>query len=172
MSCALIQKGDEYELMLKGAPDFLVNDNMLYETANGTQTLNQEVYTGIMSQLANWSEQCYRNIALCHYKVDFNVYDGANLIKNPFEKLDKSKYILYGLVGIEDPLRSTVAESIVKCKKAGITVRMITGDNKETAFAIAKKCGILEPDVSKQSIDNYVISGTKFNELTGGTKEI
>jgi P-type E1-E2 ATPase len=78
--------------------------------------------------------------------------DGV-VLKDPFAKLDKSKYILYGLVGIEDPLRSTVAESIFKCKKAGITVRMITGDNKETAFAIAKKCGILDPNIPKADLD-------------------
>lgn len=69
-------------------------------------------------------------------------------------------------------MRETVAESIEKCKKAGITVRMITGDNKETAFAIAKKCGILDEKIPKTDLDKYVISGQKFNELTGGTKEI
>jgi len=47
-----------------------------------------------MSQLANWSEQCYRNIALCHYKVDFDVMTDGVVIKDPFEKLDSSKYIL------------------------------------------------------------------------------
>lgn len=49
---------------------------------------------------------------------------------------------------------------------------MITGDNKETAFAIAKKCGILDEKIPKTDLDKYVISGQKFNELTGGTKEI
>jgi P-type E1-E2 ATPase len=60
---------------------------------------------------------------------------------------------LYGMIGIEDPLRGTVAESIAKCQKAGITVRMITGDNKETAFAIAKKCGILNADIPKADLE-------------------
>jgi len=57
------------------------------------------------------------------------------------------------LIGIEDPLRKTVADSIAKCQKAGITVRMITGDNKETAFAIAKQCGILPEDIPKADLD-------------------
>jgi len=56
-------------------------------------------------------------------------------------------------VGIQDPLRAGVRESIEKCKMAGITVRMVTGDNSETAFAIAKECGILEPDIPKSDID-------------------
>jgi len=54
---------------------------------------------------------------------------------------------------------------------AGITVRMITGDNAETAFAIAKECGILPIDTPKSEIDKYVITGSKFNELSGGTRE-
>lgn len=49
---------------------------------------------------------------------------------------------------------------------------MITGDNALTAFAIAKECGILEPNTPDEAMDKYVISGTKFNEMTGGTREI
>ena len=42
------------------------------------------------------------------------------------------------LVGIEDPLRDNVEDAIARCKKAGITVRMATGDNIVTAVSIAK----------------------------------
>jgi len=50
---------------------------------------------------------------------------------------------LVALVGIEDPLREEVPGAIADCQKAGIVVRMVTGDNIETARAIAKKCGII-----------------------------
>lgn len=69
-------------------------------------------------------------------------------------------------------MRDQVKESIEKCQKAGITVRMITGDNAQTAFAIAKECGILPVDTPKADLDNYVITGQKFNELSGGTREV
>ncbi|XP_064331518.1 plasma membrane calcium-transporting ATPase 3 isoform X3 [Phalacrocorax carbo] len=49
------------------------------------------------------------------------------------------------IVGIEDPVRPEVPEAIRKCQRAGITVRMVTGDNLNTARAIAAKCGILPP---------------------------
>uniref|UniRef100_A0A8C4VTI3 Calcium-transporting ATPase n=1 Tax=Gopherus evgoodei TaxID=1825980 RepID=A0A8C4VTI3_9SAUR len=49
------------------------------------------------------------------------------------------------VVGIEDPLRPEVPDAITKCQNAGITVRMITGDNINTARTIALKCGILHP---------------------------
>jgi len=76
------------------------------------------------------------------------------------------------MVGIKDPLRSTVKESISKCKIAGITVRMVTGDNSETAFAIAKDCGILDENIPKSSLDEFVITGQRFNQLSGGTREV
>ena len=47
------------------------------------------------------------------------------------------------IVGIIDPLRADVKEAVRKCQGAGITVRMVTGDNLDTAKAIARQCGIL-----------------------------
>ncbi|XP_076841463.1 plasma membrane calcium-transporting ATPase 3a isoform X2 [Brachyhypopomus gauderio] len=47
------------------------------------------------------------------------------------------------VIGIEDPVRPEVPDAIRKCQRAGITVRMVTGDNINTARAIAAKCGII-----------------------------
>lgn len=46
--------------------------------------------------------------------------------------------IVIGVVGIKDPLRDGIAGAVIKCHQAGVQVRMITGDNKNTAVAIAK----------------------------------
>ncbi|XP_027349213.1 putative calcium-transporting ATPase 11, plasma membrane-type isoform X1 [Abrus precatorius] len=54
-----------------------------------------------------------------------------------------SGYTLIALVGIKDPVRPEVKEAVETCIAAGITVRMITGDNIHTARAIAKECGLL-----------------------------
>ena len=51
--------------------------------------------------------------------------------------------IVVGVVGIKDPLKKGVAQTVKQCKSAGITVRMVTGDNSETAVAIAKDANIL-----------------------------
>ena len=48
------------------------------------------------------------------------------------------------LVGIKDPLREGVKQAITDCHNAGITVRMVTGDNINTAVAISKDAGIIE----------------------------
>uniref|UniRef100_A0A6Q2XIL7 Calcium-transporting ATPase n=1 Tax=Esox lucius TaxID=8010 RepID=A0A6Q2XIL7_ESOLU len=62
------------------------------------------------------------------------------------------------VVGIEDPVRPEVPEAIRKCQKAGICVRMVTGDNINTARAIAAKCGIIHPGE-----DFLCIDGKEFN---------
>lgn len=61
---------------------------------------------------------------------------------DPIEAVEKGLTFI-GLIGIRDPLRPEIADSIKKCKRAGITVRMLTGDNETTAIAIAKEAGIL-----------------------------
>ncbi|KAM4695758.1 plasma membrane calcium-transporting ATPase 3 isoform 3-T3 [Rhinophrynus dorsalis] len=63
-----------------------------------------------------------------------------------------------GVVGIEDPVRPEVPEAIRKCQRAGITVRMVTGDNINTARAIAAKCGIIQPGE-----DFLCLEGKEFN---------
>ncbi|XP_013870767.1 plasma membrane calcium-transporting ATPase 1 isoform X2 [Austrofundulus limnaeus] len=77
---------------------------------------------------------------------------------------DKENEILSDLtciavVGIEDPVRPEVPEAISKCQRAGITVRMVTGDNINTARSIATKCGILLPGE-----DFLCLEGKEFNQ--------
>ena len=64
-----------------------------------------------------------------------------------------------GMVGIQDPLRDGVPDAVKECQRAGVVVRMVTGDNKLTAQAIAKECGILQPD-------GVVMEGPEFRNLS------
>lgn len=65
-------------------------------------------------------------------KNDKGVYD-----------IETSNLVLIGILGIKDILRPEVPGAVASCKTAGIKVRMVTGDNKITAKAIARECGIL-----------------------------
>ncbi|XP_029520471.2 plasma membrane calcium-transporting ATPase 3-like isoform X1 [Oncorhynchus nerka] len=69
-----------------------------------------------------------------------------------------SDLICITVVGIEDPVRPEVPDAIKQCQRAGITVRMVTGDNINTARAIAAKCGIIQP-----GDDFLCIDGKEFN---------
>uniref|UniRef100_A0A671MU52 Calcium-transporting ATPase n=1 Tax=Sinocyclocheilus anshuiensis TaxID=1608454 RepID=A0A671MU52_9TELE len=93
---------------------------------------------------------------ICLAYRDFPVSDGE-------PDWDNEADILTGLtcicvVGIEDPVRPEVPDAIKKCQRAGITVRMVTGDNINTARAIATKCGILH-----MGDDFLCLEGKEFN---------
>jgi Ca2+ transporting ATPase len=62
------------------------------------------------------------------------------------------------IVGIQDPVRPEVPDAITRCQQAGITVRMVTGDNINTARSIATACGILRP-----GDDFLALEGKDFN---------
>lgn len=70
------------------------------------------------------------------------------------------------LLGIKDILRKEVPHAIAQCKRAGVRVRMVTGDNLLTARAIALECGIVNPDDK----DSIVMNGMEFINLVGGGK--
>jgi Ca2+-transporting ATPase len=75
------------------------------------------------------------------------------------EPIPSSGYTCIGIVGIKDPVRPGVKESVAVCRSAGIVVRMVTGDNINTAKAIARECGILTDD-------GIAIEGPDFREKT------
>ncbi|MCL2321957.1 MAG: cation-translocating P-type ATPase [Oscillospiraceae bacterium] len=101
-------------------------------------------------------------------KIKSMAHEGLRVIAVAFTKLNDESSIpkiisdcnltFLGLVGLEDPPRETVKEDIATCKKAGIRVVMITGDNGLTASSIARKVGI----------ENYnnIITGNMLNELS------
>jgi Ca2+-transporting ATPase len=67
--------------------------------------------------------------------------------------------VFVGLVGIADPLREGVSRSVAKCRRAGVEVKMITGDDPRTARSIARQCGILEQD------DDLLMTSTEFQQI-------
>ncbi|KAE8662850.1 Calcium-transporting ATPase 2, plasma membrane-type [Hibiscus syriacus] len=78
---------------------------------------------------------------------------------SPDSAIPVSGYTCLGIVGIKDPVRPGVRESVATCRTAGITVRMVTGDNINTAKAIARECGILTDG-------GVAIEGPDFREKT------
>ncbi|XP_034058236.1 plasma membrane calcium-transporting ATPase 3-like isoform X4 [Gymnodraco acuticeps] len=94
---------------------------------------------------------------ICVAYRDFPAQAGEPNWENENEILNELTCIV--VVGIEDPVRPEVPDAIVKCQRAGITVRMVTGDNINTARAIAIKCGILLPGE-----DFLCMEGKEFNQ--------
>jgi P-type Ca2+ transporter type 2C len=76
----------------------------------------------------------------------------------PYEDLSQD-LTLIAITGIEDPLREGVRDSVMKCHKAGVTVKMCTGDNVLTARSIASQCGIFTPG-------GIIMEGPVFRKLS------
>lgn len=81
-------------------------------------------------------------------------------------EIETKGFSMVCLLGIKDILRQEVPGAIALCKKAGVRVRMVTGDNLLTARAIALECGIINPD----DRDSLVMNGIDFIHAVGGGK--
>ncbi len=91
--------------------------------------------------------------------TDFQSNDVPSIVIN-----DTGGLVLDALVGIQDPLRPGVADAIAQCERAGVRVRMVTGDNVLTARAISQRCGILDESSAR---DQYsCMEGPAFRALS------
>lgn len=127
----LAEYNDEKFIFIKGAPDRLF-EMAEYEASAG-QPFNQSYWEEKMVDLAKKGE---RVLGAAYKKVtdeDLHKLDHADLLDD---------VIFIGLTGIIDPPREEAIHAIEACKKAGIRVKMITGDHPETAHAIGKQLGI------------------------------
>ena len=74
---------------------------------------------------------------------------------------------MIAICGIKDIIRPEVPDAVAQCNIAGVRVRMITGDNKITAIAIAKDCGIIY-DGEERENELVCMEGPEFNSFVGG----
>ncbi|XP_035520536.1 plasma membrane calcium-transporting ATPase 1-like [Morone saxatilis] len=156
MSTVLKMHDGSYRMYSKGASEILLRKCCKILTANSEAKAfkprdRDDLVKKVIEPMAS---EGLRTICLAYR--DFPAADGE-------PQWDEEAHILTNLtciavVGIEDPVRPEVPEAIRKCQRAGITVRMVTGDNINTARAIATKCGILQP-----GDDFLCMEGKEFN---------
>ena len=124
--------------------------------------------------ISNFADQAYRTLSIAYKEVPKEEYekqkediDSEN--EEIFEEFLESELILLAIVGIQDPLRDGIPEAVGRCRRAGVTVRMVTGDNLATARAISKNAGIL----SDRDLNNKYscMEGRDFREEVGGLEE-
>lgn len=141
MASTLNKSENGYIVYAKGAIDNLLKV-CKYVLINGEEILiTDELKEKIIIESLKMSDKALRVLGSGYKKVN------EKISINEFEK----DLVLVGIVGMIDPPRIEVKDSIKEAKKAGITVVMITGDHKNTAFAIAK-----ELDIAK-SIDECIL---------------
>lgn len=111
--------------------------------------MTEDNHTRMSKVIQSYASRSLRTIALCYRDYDHwpprksKKYFQEEEVDVPYEDLvEDNDLTLVGVVGIEDPLRPGVKDAVVACQKAGVFVRMVTGDNMTTAKSIAKQCGI------------------------------
>ncbi|MEG1442273.1 MAG: cation-translocating P-type ATPase, partial [Oscillospiraceae bacterium] len=102
--------------------------------------MNATEYKKIQDEIIAYQEKACRVIAFAHREIeeDFDFKRDRNHVE--------SELIYDGFVAITDPLRGDVYDAVMKCRNAGIDLKMLTGDNIVTAIAIAEELGILDKD--------------------------
>ncbi|EFB22200.1 hypothetical protein PANDA_015359, partial [Ailuropoda melanoleuca] len=156
MSTVLKNSDGSYRIFSKGASEIILKKCFKILSANGEAKVfrprdRDDIVKTVIEPMAS---EGLRTICLA-----FRDFPAGE----PEPEWDNENDIVTGLtciavVGIEDPVRPEVPEAIKKCQRAGITVRMVTGDNINTARAIATKCGILHPGE-----DFLCLEGKDFN---------
>uniref|UniRef100_A0A8C3VG72 Calcium-transporting ATPase n=1 Tax=Catharus ustulatus TaxID=91951 RepID=A0A8C3VG72_CATUS len=162
MSTVLRSSGGGFRMYSKGASEIILRKCTKILDKNGEPRLfkvkdRDEMVKKVIEPMA-----CHGLRTICLAFRDFPAdaepdWDSENEIL--------SELTCIAVVGIEDPVRPEVPDAILKCQRAGITVRMVTGDNINTARAIATKCGILLPGE-----DFLCLEGKEFNRLIRNEK--
>ena len=143
-----------YFVAVKGAPDQLLKRVTRIEINGEVRPITDEDKQAILATNKDLAKQALRVLMMA--------YKTTNDIPTLESEVVESDLIFSGLVGMIDPERPEAAEAVRVAKEAGIRPIMITGDHQDTAEAIAKRLGIIDPN----DTEDHVFTGAELNELS------
>lgn len=162
--------GYEKRVHVKGASEIVLESCQYYLDEQGNQqTLGDDVKQQLLGLIEKYAKGALRTFAFA-YK-DLQQGEGgeghdAKAENGKSYEIEDSGLTLIALCGIKDIIREEVPGAVALCNEAGVRVRMVTGDNKTTAVAIAKECGIIA-DGEELENDKICMEGPEFNEYVG-----
>jgi Ca2+-transporting ATPase len=143
-STAIILRPDgSVRLFCKGASELVLVDCTHYTDQDGNaQKLGDTKRKELVDIIDSMANRALRTLCLSHKD-----YEAVSALPDNWREIppDDTDLVIDCVVGIIDPLRPDVKEAVATAQRAGVTVRMVTGDNLATACAIARQCGILTP---------------------------
>lgn len=151
MMTTIHRVGNKYRIITKGAPDVLLNRCTKYYDSGRIQNISENIKYKINNQNTKMADRALRVLAIAYMEIDV-------LPNKITSEIVENNLIFVGLIGMIDPPREGVKESIEICKKAGIKTVMITGDHIATAKAIATELGIL-------SKNTLAITGKELDKI-------
>ena len=170
-------------MLVKGASERIIDLCSYKYTPDGPESLTPEEKEELNKVVTKHAQNSRRTIALA-YKIDSSlqaerffkdveVEEDGNVVTQTVCDTEyiTEELVFLGIMAIQDPLRLEVAEAVTKVQRAGVKVRMVTGDNVDTAMSIAKECGILAKNFVRKEGDYTVMEGDEFAKLVGGLKD-
>ncbi|KAL4907051.1 hypothetical protein BDW74DRAFT_176652 [Aspergillus multicolor] len=158
----------KYRFLVKGASEILLGYSSSVWMPTGPIELVSSERERLEQVILDYAKQSLRTIALV--SRDFAEWPPKHAV-HPDDPTDADMGLLLadmvfmGVVGIQDPIRPGVLEAVAKCHHAGVTVRMVTGDNMVTAKAIATDCGIYTGGVVMEGPKFRTLSDAEFDDV-------
>lgn len=163
MSTLVPLPGGGHRLFVKGASEIVLErcEKMLTEDGKTKPIGISEQVRINTDAITAFAQDGLRTLTLAYRDFDAAFLESVVRNSSLEEKVDllECKLTFIAVVGIEDPVRDEVPAAIEKCRRAGITVRMVTGDNVTTAKSIARKCGLIQ-----DGDGSIVIEGPQFRK--------
>jgi len=154
----VITYGEQLVSLVKGAPEWVLQQSTHYLAEDGSiQPWTEAARAALQSALKAACGQAMRTLAFGFSLLPQGTPVEEDLLHARQEELERG-LVFAGFVAIRDPLRTDVKDAVRQCREAGIEVKMITGDNVETARAIALEIGLLDMP------DAVVLTSQEFNE--------
>lgn len=169
----VVSKADGgYRMYVKGASEILLGrcSTIIHDPTQGTTAgpLTEDNTKTLNDVISSYAKRSLRTIGICFKDFESWPPKGVRSDENDASQLridDILKDLTFlGVVGIQDPLRPGVTKAVADCVRAGVFVRMVTGDNVETAKAIATECGIYTQG-------GTVMEGPQFRKLSQKQKD-
>ncbi|HKB01299.1 MAG TPA: calcium-translocating P-type ATPase, PMCA-type [Gemmataceae bacterium] len=157
---SVVEADNRLLVLVKGAPE-IVLDHCTHRLDRGGQVVpltwpDREL---IADQLRAASARAMRTLAFAHRDLPPGLPRDEAGLHDRRDEVER-ELVFTGFVGIRDPIRPEVPEALTRCREGGIDVKMITGDNVETARAIGREVGLLDTS------DALTLSSDEFNKLS------
>jgi Ca2+-transporting ATPase len=164
---SVVRYGGRLVTLVKGAPEWLLAQSTQYQAADGTvRPWTDAVRQTVQAQLQDAAAQSMRTLGFAYAILPAGTpeqEDGLHQLRDTLE----SNLVFVGFAGIRDPVRDDVKDAIAQCRSAGIEVKMITGDNEQTARAIGYSIGLIDrADAPIDSAGTAILTSARFHEMS------
>nr|XP_029148964.1 calcium-transporting ATPase 8, plasma membrane-type isoform X3 [Arachis hypogaea] len=164
-----LEADSEVHIHWKGAAEIVLACCTRYIDANDQLIdMDEEKMVSFRKAIEDMAAESLRCVAIA-----YRTFEKENVPATEEERahwsLPEDNLVLLAIVGLKDPCRPGVKDSVELCQKSGVKVKMVTGDNVKTAKAIAVECGILNS--LAEATEPIIIEGKTFRAMTDAQRD-